>query len=31
VTEYHVQDAERIVGIIVTMIQEAFAARQPAA
>ena len=31
VTEYYVQDAERIVGIIVAMIQEAFAAQQPAA
>jgi len=29
VTEYHVQDAERIVGIIVAMIQEASASQQP--
>jgi hypothetical protein len=31
VIEYHVQDAERIVGIITAMIQEAFASQQPAA
>ena len=31
VTEYHVQDAERIVGIIVAMIQEASASQQPTA
>jgi hypothetical protein len=30
-TEYHVQDAERIVGILVAMIQEASTAQQTAA
>jgi hypothetical protein len=30
VTEYHVQDAERIVGIIVSMVQEASASQQAA-
>jgi len=30
VTEYHVQDTERIVGILLSMIQEAIAARHAA-